>query len=66
MRKPHHQFEDYKIGDEITILRGPYEDFAGVIYELHPSSKTIRVKVIVENREISLNFNAKQIRIPRL
>jgi len=66
MLKPHHQFEDYKIGDHITILRGPYEDFAGTIYELQPASKTIRVKVIVSNREISLNFNARQIRIPKL
>jgi len=54
MLKPHHQFEDYKVGDHITILRGPYEDFNGVISELQPASRTIRVKVIVSNREISL------------
>ncbi len=66
MRKPHHQFEDYKIGDHITILRGPYEDFDGVISELIPMHKIIRVKAIVSSREITLEFNAKQIRIAKI
>ena len=50
----------------MTILRGPYEDFNGVISELLTSHKIIRVKAIVSGREITLEFNAKQIRIAQI
>jgi transcriptional antiterminator NusG len=52
---------DFEVGDKVRIIDGPFEEFVGIIQELHPQQGRAKVLVSMFGRETPLELEFYQI-----
>ncbi len=52
---------DFEVGENIKVIRGPFENFSGVIEEINPEKGKIKVKVSMFGRETPVELDYYQI-----
>jgi len=52
---------EFEIGDKVRIIDGPFEEFIGIIQELHPQQGRAKVLVSMFGRETPLELEFYQI-----
>jgi len=53
----------YKIGQEVTVIDGPFASFHGAIKEINNSKKTVQVEVSIFSRKTPVDLSIEQITI---
>lgn len=46
---------DFEVGDKVRIIDGPFEEFVGIIQELHPQQGRAKVLVSMFGRKLLWN-----------
>jgi transcriptional antiterminator NusG len=52
---------EFKVGDRIEIIDGPFVNFTGVIEEVYPDRERVKVSVSIFGRSTSLELNFWQV-----
>ena len=52
---------DVEVGDNVRVTSGPLENFIGVIEEIYPDRKKVRVLVSMFGRETPIELQYNQI-----
>lgn len=52
---------DYKIGDQVKIISGPFQDFSGGIIEVSPERGKVKVSVSIFGRSTPVELDFAQI-----
>ena len=52
---------DYEVGDNVTVIDGPLENFVGVVEEINMEKKKVRVLVSMFGRETPVELELTQI-----
>ena len=52
---------DFEEGDKVNIVDGPFEDFEGVVQEIHPQQGKAKVSVSMFGRETPMELEFSQI-----
>lgn len=52
---------DFEVGESIKVVRGPFENFSGIIEEIHPEKGKIKVKVSMFGRETPVELDYHQV-----
>jgi transcriptional antiterminator NusG len=52
---------DYELGESVKVTGGPFQDFAGVIDEIHPDKGKLRVLVSMFGRETPVELDFSQV-----
>lgn len=53
---------DFKIGDQVVILSGPFADNMGVVQEIDKEKKTVEVLINLFGRETPTELNINQVK----
>src|SRR6056297_386265 len=51
---------DFEVGDQVTVKDGPFEDFDGVIKEIHPEQGKAKILVSMFGRETPVELEFEQ------
>jgi len=51
---------DFEVGDQVTVKDGPFEDFDGVIKEIHPEQGKAKILVSMFGRETPVELSFEQ------
>ena len=52
---------DFEVGETIKVIRGPFENFSGIIDDINPEKGKIKVKVSMFGRETPVELDYHQI-----
>jgi len=52
---------DYKKGDVVQVIYGPFQNFSGAIEEIHPEKQTVKVRIEMFGRETPVELEFDQI-----
>jgi transcriptional antiterminator NusG len=52
---------DFELGEPVKVIRGPFENFSGVIDEISPEKGKIRVVVLMFGRETPVELDYHQV-----
>lgn len=52
---------EYKIGDRIRVIEGPFIDFTGIVEEVYPERERLKVSVTIFGRSTSLELDFWQV-----
>lgn len=50
-----------KVGDNIRVISGPLENFLGIVKEVHPNSKKVKVVISIFGKETPVELQYDQI-----
>ena len=54
--------DNYSIGDEVTIIGGPFNEFKGKIEEINKDKNKVKVNVMIFGRSTPVDLNIDQIK----
>lgn len=52
---------DFEVGDKLKIIDGPFEEFIGIVQEIHPQQKKVKVMVSMFGRETPVELEFSQV-----
>lgn len=52
---------DFEVGETVKVIRGPFENFSGIIEEISPEKGKIKVRVSMFGRETPVELDYHQI-----
>jgi transcriptional antiterminator NusG len=52
---------DFELGETVKVVRGPFENFSGIIEEINPEKGKIKVRVSMFGRETPVELDYHQI-----
>ena len=52
---------DFEEGDKVTVTEGPFEEFIGIVQEIHPQQGKAKVSVSMFGRETPMELEFSQI-----
>ena len=57
------KIEDLKInvGDNVTILSGPFKDWEGEVVSINPEEQKIKVNIVIYGRETAMDLDFAQV-----
>ncbi|NIZ40321.1 transcription termination/antitermination protein NusG [Entomospira entomophila] len=61
VEKSSHLKQEYAIGEKIRIISGPFESFTAVVEEVHQEKGTLRVSVVIFDRNTPLEIEYEQV-----
>jgi transcriptional antiterminator NusG len=50
-----------KVGDEVNVLSGPFEEFNGVVEQINSDKKTVKVLISMFGRETPVELDFDQV-----
>ncbi|ADQ15352.1 transcription termination/antitermination protein NusG [Halanaerobium hydrogeniformans] len=53
---------EFEVGDQIVVTSGPFEDFEGIVKEIHPEQGKVKVLVSMFGRETPVELEFSQIK----
>ena len=53
---------EFELGDQIVVTSGPFEDFEGIVKEIHPEQGKVKVLVSMFGRETPVELEFSQIK----
>ena len=53
----------FNIGDDITIIDGPFESYSGKIEELDEEKEQVKVKILFFGRSVVVSFKISQLKL---
>lgn len=52
---------DFEVGDKLKVIDGPFEEFIGIVQEIHPQQKKVKVMVSMFGRETPVELDFSQV-----
>lgn len=52
---------EFEIGDKVKVIDGPFEEFIGIVEEIHPQQKKVKVMVSMFGRETPVELDFSQV-----
>jgi transcriptional antiterminator NusG len=52
---------DFEEGDKVEVIDGPFEDFIGIVQEVHPQQGKAKVTVSMFGRETPMELEFEQL-----
>lgn len=52
---------DFEVGDKVEVIDGPFEEFIGIVQEIHPQQKKVKVMVSMFGRETPVELDFSQV-----
>ena len=50
-----------KVGDNVSILSGPFKDWEGEVIDIRPDDQKIKVNIVIYGRETSMDLDFAQV-----
>lgn len=52
---------DFEVGDKVMVIDGPFEEFIGIVQEIHPQQQKVKVMVSMFGRETPVELDFTQV-----
>jgi transcriptional antiterminator NusG len=52
---------DFEVGDKVMVTDGPFEEFIGIVQEIHPQQQKVKVMVSMFGRETPVELDFDQV-----
>jgi len=52
---------DFEVGDKVKVIDGPFEEFIGIVQEIHPQQEKVKVMVSMFGRETPVELDFSQV-----
>ena len=56
-----HTYSGYEINDSVRVMNGPFENFVGVVQEIHKEKHKVKVLVSMFGRETPVELEFSQV-----
>ncbi len=53
---------DFEVGDDVTVMSGPFESFSGKITDLNDTTQKVKVNIVMFGRETDVELDYVQIK----